>query len=224
MIRFATLCVLAVPAQAGSFVAPAGCTAYLTVQSRDCQVEHHWTCEADAAGMKWHADIGPNGPVYIGKVDHEAQWIDSYFAGSGDRETIILPAEDPASLTELFAQGLDSYQFSLNTPRGRHDVSGFDRIVERGLIIDGEVLHRTEYTIRITDEAGEVTYASQGTEYVSETHRRFFSGYGEVTAPDTPYEYNSSPVEFIYPGQKGYLDNTPKYGCDVLSASLPSLQ
>ena len=223
MIRAALISVaVASAAEAGDFAVPAGCTAYLTVQSRDCKVEHHWTCAGDPAGMKWQADIGPNGPTYIGKVDDEAQWIDSYFTGSGERETLVLPAKDPASLTDLFEQGLDSYHFTLNTPNGVHEVIGFDRIVERNLTIDGEVLHRTEYSIRITGPDGALTYASKGSEYVSETHRRFFSGYGKVTSPEPPYSYNSSPVEFIYPGQKGYLSNTPTYGCDVLSARLSS--
>lgn len=215
----AFLLVYGVAAQAGTFTPPNGCTAYLTVQAANCQVEHHWTCAGDASGEKWHGEVNQNGQLtYVGKVDNEAQWIESLFAGSTASETLIQPAKDPASLTDLFATDLDSYDFRLNTAEGERHVVGFDRIVERDVRIDGERLHRTEYSIRITDPDGNVTYASEGSEYVSETHRRFFSGYGEVTEPGAPYDYKASPVEFIYPGEPGYLDNTPKYGCDVLSA------
>ncbi len=205
-------------ASAGTFTPPKGCTAYLTVQSRQCLVEHHWTCAADPQGMKWHTEIGQNGPVYIGQVDDEAQWIDSYYVGDDARERLVSPAKDPANLTELLSNGLDSYQFSISTSKGRMDVTGFDRIVERDLTIDGEVLHRTEYSIRIVDTKGALSYAATGSEYVSAKHRRFFSGYGTVSGPDAPYDFNASPVEFIYPGAPGYLSNTPLYGCDVVTA------
>ena len=214
----AILFVVAGSAVAGDFTPPNGCTAYLTVQASNCQVEHHWTCEADPVGDKWHAEIGQNGPVYIGRIDAEAQWIDSYDIFSDTRDQLIQPATDPASLTELLANGLDTYDFSLNTPKGRHDVKGYDRIAQRDVIIDGEVLHQTEYAIRITNAQGEVTYASEGSEFVSETHRRFFSGFGTVSEPSPPFKFQAKPVQFIYPGEKGYLDNTPKFGCDVLSA------
>ncbi len=205
--------------QAGTFVPPEGCSAYLTVQAANCQVEHHWTCSGDAAGDKWHGEVDQNGQLtYIGKVDHEAQWIDSFFAGSSSHELLISPAADPASLTNLFATDLDTYDFRLTTPEGERRVVGFDRIAERNVVIDGEPLHRTEYSIRITDQNGNLTYASEGSEYVSEIHRRFFSGYGNVTGPGEPYSYKAVPIEFIYPGEPGYLDNTPKYGCDVVTA------
>ena len=207
-------------AHAGTFTPPKGCSAYLTVQGANCVVEHHWTCKGDAAGDKWHGEVDQNGQlIYMGKVNNEAQWVDSYYLPNNEREQLIDGAADPASLTELFATGLDTYDFSIDTPRGVQRVVGFDRIVERDVRIDGEPLHRTEYDITITDQNGEVTYASVGNEYVSETYRRFFSGFGEVTAPDAPYRYKANPIEFIYPGEKGYLDNTPKYGCDVLNAS-----
>lgn len=205
--------------QAGTFTPPEGCAAYLTVQAANCQVEHHWTCAGDAPGDKWHGEVDQNGQLtYIGKVDHEAQWIDSFFAGSNSHELLITPAADPASLTNLFATDLDTYDFRLTTPEGERRVVGFDRIAERDVLIDGERLHRTEYSIRITDAAGNLTYASEGSEYVSETYRRFFSGYGDVTGPGEPYSYKANPIEFIYPGEPGYLDNTPKYGCDVVTA------
>lgn len=203
---------------AGDFTPPKGCTAYLTVQDSNCQVEHHWTCDADPAGDRWHTEIGQNGPVYIGRIDNEAQWLDSYDIPENARDTLIMPAPDPASLTDLFAEGLDTYEFTLNTPLGQRTATGYDRIAEHNVTIDGEILDRTEYAIRITDEAGNVTFAAEGSEYVSQKHRRFFSGYGTVTEPEEPYTYRAAPVQFIYPGEKGYLSNTPQFGCDVLSA------
>jgi hypothetical protein len=208
----------ATAAQADLFQPPKGCTVYLTQQMRSCIVKHHWTCENDAPGEKWLGEITDKGLVFVGQVDHEAQWLENYYLTNGTQELLIPPPEDPQSLTTLIETGTDTYDFRLDTSKGVLRVRGRDSIIERGVIIDGEPLLRTEYEIEITDAQGAVTYASTGSEFVSETHRRFLGGYGEVTAPGQPYDFNQRPVEFIYPGEPGFLDNMPKYGCDVINA------
>lgn len=210
--------VLASGASAGSFAPPPGCTAYLTLQQRGCVVEHYWTCVADAPGVQWSGEIDRRGLVYIGKIDAEAQWVHSFFLEHGTQETLISPATDPASFSNLVETGLDTYEFKLDTANGHKRVVGFDRLSERDVMIDGVTLHRTEYSIRETDETGQVTYESQGSEYVSEMHGRFFSGTGTVTLPDTTFSFDNSPVDFIYPDEPGFLTDTPLYGCDALAA------
>ncbi|APE42028.1 hypothetical protein BOO69_00340 [Sulfitobacter alexandrii] len=217
-MRAAILALLAGPVAAGTFTPPQGCTAFLTVQNRGCIVEHLWTCTADGPGLQWRGEIDQRGLVYVGQIDVEAQWVQSFFLTSGDREALISPAPDPASFSTLLQSGLDTYDFSLDTGEGPHRVVGFDRIAERDVVIDGERLHRTEYSIRKTDADGELIYEAEGSEYVSETHGRFFSGTGDVTRPDTTFSYDSRPVDFIYPGQGGFLSDTPLYGCDALAA------
>lgn len=209
---------LAPMAQAGDFTPPGGCTVYLTVQSRGCMVSHHWTCEGNAPGQQWSGDIDATGLVYVGQIDHEAQWLKSYYTQAAEEETLVEPAIDPANLTALFATGTDTYDFMLDDTNGRMRVFGVDRIVERDLMIDGERLHRTEFDIRVTDLEGTLLYADQGSEYVSEKHRRFFSGTGRFRQPETPIEYDQSPMEFIYPGETGFLSDEPKYDCAVVTA------
>ena len=99
MMRYLPLILLAAgTAQAGTFSPPKGCSAYLTVQSANCQVEHHWTCKGDPAGDKWHGEIDQNGQlVYMGLVNDEAQWVDSYYVQAGEREQLVEGAPDPAS-------------------------------------------------------------------------------------------------------------------------------
>ncbi|QFT58080.1 hypothetical protein FIU94_04525 [Sulfitobacter sp. THAF37] len=219
MMRAVVLALTVGPAAAGTFTPPQGCTAFLTVQNRSCIVEHLWTCAADAPGLQWRGEIDRRGLVYVGQIDAEAQWIQSYFLISGEREALITPAADPASFSTLLQSGLDTYDFSLDTADGPHRVVGFDRIAERDVTIDGERLLRTEYSIRKTRADGTMIYEAEGSEYVSETHGRFFSGTGDVTRPDETFSYDSRPVDFIYPGQSGFLSDTPLYGCDALAAS-----
>ena len=222
MMRALALILMASPVAAGTFTPPQGCTAYLTVQTRSCVVEHLWTCDADAPGVQWRGEIDQRGLVYVGQIDAEAQWVQSFFLTTGERESLITPAPDPASFSTLLETGLDTYDFNLDTAEGPTRVVGFDRIAERDVVIDGERLHRTEYSIRKTDAEGSMIYEAEGSEFVSVTHGRFFSGTGDVTRPDTTFSYDSRPVDFIYPGQSGFLSDIPLYGCDALAASYVS--
>lgn len=206
------------PAFAGTFNPPEGCTAYLTVQSKSCLVEHLWTCEADAPGMQWRAEMDGTGVSYVGQIDAEAQWMQSFFLNSGNSETLITPAMDPASLTNLLNEGLDTYDFTVSTPDGPNRVVGFDRITRTDVVIDGEPLQQTEYSIRKTDAEGNVIYEASGAEYVSTEYARFFSGTGDVKLPDGGFSYDNRPIDFIHPGQPGFLNDTPLYGCDALAA------
>lgn len=219
MMRFAIPFLLLAPiAQAGEFTPPEGCTVYLSVQSRSCIVTHYWTCEGNAAGVQWSGELDATGLIYVGQIDHEAQWLKSYYSGDAGEETLILPARDPANLTTLLATGSDTYDFSLDTGDGVQKVIGIDRIVERDVMIDGEPLHRTEIEMRVLGADGTLLYADKGNEYVSAKHRRFFGGVGSYVSPETPTAYNQTPVEFIYPGEAGFLSDTPKYDCAVITA------
>ena len=209
---------LAGPVAAGTFSPPQGCTAYLTVQARSCMVEHLWTCAGDAPGLQWRGEMNQRGLVYVGQIDAEAQWVQSFFMASGARENLISPAADPASFSNLMETGLDQFDFTLNTSDGVDRVVGFDRLAGQDVVIDGERLRRTEYSIRKTDANGQMIYEAEGSEFVSEVHGRFFSGTGNVTQPDKTYSYDNSPVDFIYPGEPGFLTDTPLYGCDALAA------
>ncbi|WP_298916557.1 hypothetical protein [uncultured Roseobacter sp.] len=204
-------------ADGSRFYPPEGCTGFLTVQNRSCEVTNYWTCEGEAAGDQWSIDLGPDGPIYLSKIDYETQWIDSYEFSPVLREQIVLPAKDPASFTDLLRDGVDTFDFQLSSPEGISRVVGADRIVERGIEIDGEPLMRTEYAVRVTAADGTMIWEAEGYEYISEKHRRFFTGLREGRDQNGSYSYDGSPVDFIYPGEPGFFSKTPLYGCAALT-------
>ncbi|MDP5360196.1 MAG: hypothetical protein NWR52_08700, partial [Paracoccaceae bacterium] len=61
-----------------TFSLPAGCDAYLTVQSESCQVDHHFTCQADPADYQRRVSLDETGLTYVGEIDGETQWISSF--------------------------------------------------------------------------------------------------------------------------------------------------
>ncbi len=211
-----TLMFLAAPALAGTFAPPTGCAVTLTVQSRGCIVSHFYTCEADTKGDQWRADYDGNGPFFLSRIDSNAQWLESYEFNPDTKETMDANPKDPASFSELLANGLDTFDFSLSKSDGTHStIKGFDKLTGKSATIDGVTLKQTEYEYSQIDNKGVVMRHSKGNEFISEQWRTFFSGHSEFEEQDktwTPTEH--APVKFIQPGKPGFASTLPIFECD----------
>ncbi len=222
MIKYLTTALLALSpalAQAQSFSVPEGCDAVLTVQHKGCAMVNVWQCEADPAGDKWIALIGENGVFSVQHIDNEFQWLDSY-KPSGT-ETLVQPAPDPASMTDLLRTGIDTWDFTIEKPNGAERNVGYDALSGVEVVIDDEPLLQTDFEGRIIGADGVEVDGGLGRQYVSVKHRLFF--FGESWDADTPDDVlDMSPVEFIYPGEDGFFSDRPKFECGVIeSAYMP---
>lgn len=207
-------------APAMAFEPPQGCSGVLTVQMRNCQIEHVWQCEGDAKGDQWIGLFDDRGPLQLRKVDREFQWLESYFSRPASVEFMETPAPDPENLTELFASGEDLFDFTI-VGKGesyRLRYQGFDRLTGETVTIDGEPLLRTLFSYQVMTEGGEILSSRMGNQYVSEKHRLFFFGTAWNAGDDPSTASDDGPMEFIYPGEPGFFANLPKFGCgEVLS-------
>lgn len=204
-------------APAATYNLPAGCEAYLTVQSRSCRVSHHFTCAADPEGVQRRVDLTEDGLVYAGAIDAETQWLESFHVVAGYGERLEPDPADRASMTELMATGRDTYDFRTLSPEiGGTRYAGQDSLTGEVVLIDGVPLHRTRFQITATTAAGSFLWSSEGSEYISETFRMFLSGTGTVTTPEDTWEVDDTPVEFIFPGEPGFLSSRPDHGCGLL--------
>lgn len=208
--------VAAAPATAQqSFAAPEGCEAKLTVQHKGCLVVNVWQCAADEPGDQWIALLGQGGLFSVQRVDREFQWIEA-FKITGDEE-LVTPVDDPASLDELFANRVDTWDFTLETDTGTERHVGYDLLTGETVTIDGEELLQTEFQGQTLDGDGNEIDASVGRQYVSEDHRMFFLG--ETWDAETPDQVTDlSPVEFIYPDEPGFFTAEPIYECNQIDA------
>ncbi|MEL7180680.1 MAG: hypothetical protein AAFN63_12695 [Pseudomonadota bacterium] len=198
-----------------SFAAPEGCEALLTVQYKGCVMTNVWRCEADNPGDQWIALLTQAGVFSVQKVDAEFQWVEAYKVTGNQR--LITPAEDPASLTELFDTQIDTWDFTLETDEGTERNVGYDQLTGETTEIDGEVLLNTEFQGRTIDGEGNEIDASSGRQFVSEKHRLFF--FGQSWPQDDPEQIiDMSPVEFIYPDEPGFFADMPKYECNEIDA------
>ena len=211
-----TALVVAAPAAAQQgFAAPQGCEPLLTVQNKGCVMTNVWQCDADDPGDRWIALMTQAGVFSIQRVDAEFQWIEAYKVTGNQR--LLTPAPDPASLTELFANQIDTWDFTLETDTGTERNVGYDLLTGETTEIDGETLLNTEFQGRTLDGNGNEIDASNGRQYVSEKHRLFFLG--EAWPQDDPSQViDMSPVEFIYPGEPGFFADSPKFECNVIES------
>lgn len=213
LLIIAALGILPVAVTAQSFPVPEGCEGVVTVQQRGCIMVNVWQCEADPVGDKWLALFTQSGPFSIQHVDREFQWLES-FKMTGN-ETLVQPATDPASMTELLENGLDTFEFEIKKPAGTERNVGFDALTGVEMKIDGEPLLQTEFEGRTFDADGNELDHGAGRQYVSAKHRIFF--FGESWNPETPDQIvDMSPVEFIYPGEDGFFSANPKFECNEI--------
>ncbi|MDP5360015.1 MAG: hypothetical protein NWR52_07750, partial [Paracoccaceae bacterium] len=90
-----------------------------------------------------------------------------------------------------------------------------DTLTGRQITIDGVTLDETSYDITAFDADGNEIWSAQGNEFINRNWRMFLSGTGTVTTPNGSFERANRPVEFIYPGEPGFLSASPKHGCGV---------
>jgi hypothetical protein len=211
-------CLLApTPGLAATWAVPQGCEAFMTVQSKACRVSHYYRCSADAPGDQWRVDLDQEGPFFYSRIDHEAQWVESF---DPTRQTLDPAPSDPASFTELLSEGIDTWSFSLSKDDGTGSrAEGYDRLTGRTMVIDGVTLSETEVEFSEYDRAGNLLRQSRGNEFLHPDWRLFFAGPGETDLGDGIWRpIDGSPVEFIFPGDDGFLARQPKYDCDALTA------
>ncbi|MES2333469.1 MAG: hypothetical protein V4551_02185 [Pseudomonadota bacterium] len=223
MRKFLILACLTLPTAslAGIWEAPKGCDVFMTVQAKACRVSHFYTCGADAPGDQWRVDIDQEGPFFYSRIDSEAQWIESY---DPIKQTLDPSPADPASFSELLASGIDTWDFNLSRADGSGSrATGYDRLTGTTVVIDGISLSQTEVEFTEFGRDGTVLRRSRGNEYLNPDWRMFFAGPGETDLGDGQWLLiDGSPVEFIFPGEEGFLSTQPKYDCDALTANAPA--
>jgi hypothetical protein len=212
---FAVLIGLATPASAQEFSLPQGCQGYLTIQNSSCSVSHYFRCDEDKNGEQRRATMDEEGLSYVGRTGSEAEWLESFHMRSGhtERQSTVL---DSMSMSELLANSVDTWNFSTDSREiGTTQYVGFDRLTGESVEIDGVTLLRTEYELTAFDAAGAEMWKSIGAEYVSRDWRMFIGGVSSYITSDDQFDNDDTPIEFINPGELGYLSINPKFGCGV---------
>jgi len=208
------------PLAAQEFSLPQGCEGYLTIQSQSCSVSHYFTCENDTNGEQRRATMDEEGLSYVGRISSEAEWLESFHLRSGHTERMSPASADPMSMTELLARDIDTWDFITESREiGNSQYVGYDRLTGETIVIDGVTLLRTQYELTAYDGDGVEMWKSEGAEFVSPEWRMFIGGQSSYITSDDRFDSDDTPVEFITPGEPGYLSVNPKFGCGVEMSS-----
>lgn len=223
-IALAFVCAAPAVAQQ-SFALPQGCEAYVTVQKRGCSVSHLFRCAGDPAGMQRRVDMDEQGLTYAGTIDAETQWIESWHPMAGITDRLAPDPADAASLTTLMETGVDTFDFRvISTPGDAVTVfRGQDRLTGESVTIDGVTLDQTEFAVTALDEAGNVLWETTGREFIHREWRTFLSGVRTVRQGAESWDSDNTPVEFIFPGEAGFLASTPRHDCGVMMSAAPDM-
>jgi hypothetical protein len=192
----------------------------MTVQSKACRVSHYYRCTADAPGDQWRVDMDQEGPFFYSRINSEAEWVESFDPA---RQALDPNPADRASFSELLSAGIDTWDFTLSKEDGTGSrAAGYDRLTGKVVQIDGIGLRQTEVEFTEYDLAGNVVRQSRGNEYMHPEWRLFFAGPGETDLGDGQWlPIDGSPVQFVFPGEEGFLSTEPLFDCDALTAGLP---
>lgn len=208
------------PLAAQQFSMPNGCEAYLTIQSASCQVSHYFKCTEDDNGEQRRATLDEEGMSYIGRINAQAEWLESFHLRSGHTERLS-ETVDPMNVGELIANGVDTWDFSTDSAEiGVSRYEGMDRLTGENVEIDGITLLGTEYALTAYDGDGNVAWRSEGREFVSPEWNMFIGGESSYITTDDRFDSDDTPVEFIFPDEAGFLSVNPKFGCGVEMSSL----
>lgn len=209
----------ATPVAAQQFSLPAGCEGYLTIQSTSCTVSHYFRCDGDVNGEQRRATLDEEGLTYVGTINSEAEWVESFHLRSGHTEQLV-SAVDPMSMTTLLSDMVDTWDFTTDSAEiGQSTYVGMDRLTGESVVIDGITLLRTEYALTARDAAGDEIWRSEGAEFVNPDWRMFIGGTSSYITSDDRFDSDDTPVEFIFPGEDGFLSVNPKHGCGVQMSS-----
>lgn len=207
-------------AQTDTVSLPAGCMAYVTIQKRNCEVSHLFVCSADPEGHQRRMDFDEDGMTYLGTIDAETQWVESFSPRSGSTSRLDPGGRDPASLTELMANKADSFDFTTTSDQfGLTRHVGEDRLTGAEVEIDGVELQVTTFRARAYDSGGSLLWDLTGQEYIHPVWRTFLSGIRSGEDLNGPYETDERPVEFVFPDESGFLSSKPRFGCDAILSS-----
>lgn len=203
------------PALAETASLPTGCTARMTVQSANCTVRVVYVCKGDTAGHVRVDTYGAGGLEQAARFDPDFQMLERTAPESGITSRLV-EITDALHLATVLTEGTDTYAYREEALRGNdaprsHRVTGrMDRAGDP-VVIDGQALLlltglrvvtlNTQETIVFVEEA-----------YYDESATMVFGGRSFVLG-DTAPVLNRTPVDFIFPGEDGYLSVAPLHGC-----------
>ncbi len=232
MLNFRTILIgasVAFPASlfaAEDSIVPEGCTAIVSIQTQACEANLIWTCDLAPAGDKWEAYFDAGGVQSIVNYSDQYAWLESRYFWDNSTEVPYGQPVDAISLTALLLMNVDTYDFQMERTDDSGtrilNVVGKDYLTGNEITIDGKLLKEVVYDVTITEADGSLFYKSSGVQYYYPEMSIFVSGLGTWSDPQGNGDFDSTAVKISLPGDPGFANTTPQYGCEAGQESAPA--
>lgn len=189
----------------------AACTTLVVIQSQGCSLRRVVVCDNFPDDVTAVGSYGPDGPTGMAIFNSDGRTLETS-AGPGTPKVKLGEQADPLSLRDALSNGLDSFNYQMvHETAGIAQISGQIMTSGEMVTIDGHALQVFQSDQTTVTPAGETQVANVRYLYDADlqlliTDTIANGSTGEVMAQRTP-------VDFIWPGEAGFEDYTPLYGC-----------
>jgi hypothetical protein len=188
------------------------CTTLVVIQNEGCSVRRVFTCDNMPEDVRNVGNYGLAGPTLVVSVNTDGRTL--RISAGPDTPTITLGEQaDPFSLRVALAEGADSFNYQMvHETAGPATVSGQITTSGEMVTIDGQTMQifqsdQTTLTPEGETQVADVRYLYHATLQLLLTASTNDATTGQVRVERTP-------VDFIWPGEAGFEDYTPLYGCE----------
>lgn len=190
----------------------AACTTLVVIQSQGCSVRRVFVCDDAPEDLRNVGNYGPDGVTGLSIHNSDGRTLRTS-AGPGTPSVIPGEQTDPLSLRVALSTGVDSFNYQMV-----HETAGV-AVISGQLMTAGELVTIDGHTLQVllSDQttitpAGEtqiaaVRYLYDATLQLLITDTIANAATGEVMVLRTP-------VDFIWPGEAGFEDCAPLFGCE----------
>ncbi len=190
----------------------AGCTTLAVIQSQSCLVRRVVVCDNFPDDVTAVASYGPDGPTGMAIFNFDGRTLETN-TGRGTPKVKLGEQADPLSLRVVLAKGVDSFDYQMvHETAGIAQISGQLTTAGETVMIDGRSLQVLASNQSTITPAGETQTVAIRYLYDADLHLMFTDTVSDLTTGEV--RITRTPVDFILPGEAGFEDYVPQFGCE----------
>ena len=190
----------------------AACTTLAVIQNADCTVRRVAVCDNFPEGWQSVAIYGPTGPISLSTFNADGV-PQSMGSGPGTPQTRLGDQPDPLELANVFGSGIDTFEYQMERDDGSvTQISGKIRATGETVTIDGRVLQGLLSRQTVGSGSGEAATLDISFFYDADLKLMITDSIRNTTTQE--FVQHRSPVDFILPGEAGFEDYAPRFGCE----------
>ncbi len=198
------------------------CTGIYSVQKRMCSVEHVYKCEAGGETLLRNESWDPVDGLMTSIFSEDGNWIALDFHADYIQFVEILETTDPFSFAALFANGSDSYDYTIRAVIPDLFVDpvpirfvGVTSDTGQSRTIEGIEFRVFEETVKM--ELNALTMGITATTFYDSENGTYTYGASEMDVFGKTETVTGDVAQIIKPDEPGFLVNAALYDCGELS-------